>query len=314
MLSEKDALGMLDEAVECLDEPLADPAIIPQLLLARFAKQRVTVALAGDGGDELLYGYQHVPLHALAMKYPRSWRGLGVLAPFLRAIPASHGYFSPGFKTQRLARGLGESDVWARDLAWRGACSASEMGELFVHDVRQQIDIQQAETMMRALGQEVAPWATPWQEWSWGYLRSFLMDEVMVKVDRATMWFGVEGRSPLLDSRVVEVAFSIPDRYKLGEWKGKRLFREILKGVIQEEVLDRPKHGFGVPVADWLRGSLRDRLESFAELSFLAKQGLFEGKTIARWIREHEKGRQDRRKELWAFLMFQLWYARWKIR
>ena len=166
--------------------------------------------------------------------------------------------------------------------------------------------------MLTGLGQEVTPWATPWQEWSWGYLRSFLVDEVMAKVDRATMWFGIEGRSPLLDRRVVEAAFSIPDAYKLGDWKGKRLFREMLRGVIPESVLNKPKHGFGVPVADWLRGPLKKRLEEVAEPTFLAKQGLFDSQTVTRWLKEHHQGRPDRRKELWAFLMFQLWYARWK--
>jgi len=171
-----------------------------------------------------------------------------------------------------------------------------------------------AEEMLRAYSEKVGEWATPWQQWSWGYLRSFLMDEVMVKVDRATMWFGIEGRSPLLDRRVVEAAFAIPDRYKLEEWKNKRLFRELLHGIIPEPVLNRPKHGFGVPTAAWLRGPLKKRLEELSEPGFLREQGLFEPKTVARWIKEHETGKPDRRKELWGFLMFQLWYGGWRNR
>lgn len=310
-LSEKDALSMLDEAVECLDEPLADPAILPQLLLSRFAKKYLTVALAGDGGDELLYGYQHIPLHVFAMRHPQLWSSLGVIKKGAESVPARAGYFSPGFKLQRAGRGLGESDLWKRDLAWRGATTMNEARLLLSSGVREQLDISTAERMLTAYGQDVAPWATPWQEWSWGYLRSFLMDEVMVKVDRATMWFGIEGRSPLLDRRVVEAAFAIPDAYKLGDWKGKRLFRELLDGVIPAPVLNRPKHGFGVPTAAWLLGPLKSRLEAYADPAFLLKQGLFEAKTVRRWIKEHEHGRPDRRKELWAFLLFQLWYARW---
>lgn len=310
-LSEKEALLMLDEAVECLDEPLADPAILPQLLLSRFAKNYLTVALAGDGGDELLYGYQHVPLHAFAMRHPRLWSSAGVLKRAANHIPATQGYFSLGFKLQRAARGLGEGECWSRDLAWRGAVTKEQAVRVFSSSVREQIRFSAADEALQAYGQEVAAWATPWQRWSWGYLRSFLMDEVMVKVDRATMWFGIEGRSPLLDPRVVEAAFAIPDRYKLDDWGGKRLFRELLAGVIPVPLLSRPKHGFGVPTATWLRGPLKSRLTAYAEASFLTKQGLFEPKTLQRWIREHDHGRPDRRKELWAFLLFQLWYARW---
>ncbi|MBP6945476.1 asparagine synthase (glutamine-hydrolyzing) [Patescibacteria group bacterium] len=310
-LSQKDALDMLDEAVECVDEPLADAAILPQLLLARFAKKYLTVALAGDGGDELLYGYQHIPLHTFAMRHPQLWSSLGIGKKLLAHVPAGQGYFSPGFKVQRTARGLGETELWKRDVAWRGAVTASDTLSLFSPAVREGLHISVAEERLTAYEEEVSAWASPWQGWSWGYLRSFLMDEVMVKVDRATMWFGIEGRSPLLDHRVVETAFAIPDHYKLSEWRGKRLFREMLEGVIPESILKQPKHGFGVPTAAWLRGPLRDRLEAVSQPAFLLKQGLFEAKTVNRWKEEHKQGRPDRRKELWAFLMFQLWYARW---
>ncbi len=310
-LSEKDALLMLDEAVECLDEPLADPAILPQLLLARFAKKYLTVALAGDGGDELLYGYQHVPLHAFIMRFPRLWSSARYVKWMASYIPAAQGYFSAGFKLQRAARGLGEKKMWSRDLAWRGAVTQEQTSLLFTSSVRERIHETAADAALEAYGREIATWATPWQQWSWGYLRSFLMDEVMVKVDRATMWFGIEGRSPLLDRRVVEAAFAIPDRYKLDDWGGKRLFRELLGEVIPASILNRPKHGFGVPTAAWLRGPLKSRLDAYAESGFLEKQGLFEAKTVQAWIREHGHGRPDRRKELWAFLLFQLWYARW---
>lgn len=310
-LSEKDALGMLDQAVECLDEPLADPAIIPQLLLSRFTKERVTVALAGDGGDELLYGYQHVPVHAFVMRHAGLWSGLRPFGSFLSSVPAAAGYFSPGFASQRFARGLGESRLWYRDLAWRGACTAQETSSLFVTGVLDALDVHASEKHLEQEAGRLPSSSTIWQQWSWVYLRNFLMDEVMVKVDRATMWYGLEGRSPLLDRRVVEAAFSIPDRYKLGGWKGKRLFREMLRGLVPDSVLNRPKHGFGVPTAAWLRGPLSERLREVMNPTFLTRQGLFESKTVERWVSEHTHGRPDRRKELWAFLLFQLWYARW---
>jgi asparagine synthase (glutamine-hydrolysing) len=137
------------------------------------------------------------------------------------------------------------------------------------------------------------------------------MDDVLVKVDRATMWHSLEARSPILDPSVVSYLLSVPDRYKLGAWKNKRLLKELLRDRIPDEILNRPKHGFAVPTAEWLRGPLLARLREVSDPDFLRKQGLFDHATIKRITDEHFSGRKDRRKELWAYLMFQLWWGRW---
>jgi asparagine synthase (glutamine-hydrolysing) len=311
VLTSKSALEMIDEAVDCLDEPLADAAILPQLLLAKFARKEVTVAVAGDGGDELLLGYQHVPAHAFAGRYPAIWRSLKPFSGLLSSFPASSGYFSAGFKLQRLARGLGEVDPWKRDNAWRGSWSANGLSEILLPEIREAARISTADDLLGARAAEAPDASSFWQRWSWAYLRTFLMDQVMVKVDRATMRMSLEARAPLLDKRVVEAALSIPDRYKLGAWKGKGLFKALLRDKLPPSILDKPKHGFGVPVGDWLNGPLRSRLSDLASDSFLKNQGLFNADVIRRTVAEHAKGRIDRRKELWAFFMFQRWYERW---
>jgi asparagine synthase (glutamine-hydrolysing) len=300
ILTEKDALSMLDEAVELLDEPLADPAILPQLLLAKFTRKHVTVALTGDGGDELLLGYQHIPAHIWANRLPHSAQDIA--RHILRNIPAGSGYFSFGFKAQRFARGLSESDPWARDLAWRGSWLRQ--------DLPLQFDPGFADLQFAARAAEAGDGASFWQKWSWGYLRSYLMDDVLVKVDHATMWHSLEARSPILDPRVVSLLFGLPDHLKLGAWKGKRLFKELLHGRVPDVVLDRPKHGFAVPIAEWLRGPLATQLAEVTSQDFLKSQGLFNAQTVARFISEHTSKKKDRRKELWALLMFQLWYRR----
>lgn len=326
VLTSRAALDMLDEAVACLDEPLADAAVLPQLLLARFARKEVTVAVAGDGGDELLLGYQHVLIHAFAQSHPLLWKTNAVcgLRSAVGLAPAGSGYFSAGFKLQRLARGLGEIDPWKRDLAWRGAWTAGDLSALLRPDVRAAADAGLADELLarraaepRGAGSGSAGLTGErsfWQRWSWAYLRTFLMDEVMVKVDRASMWMSLEARAPLLDRRVVEAIFRIPDRYKLGEWKGKRLFVELLRGKLPDHLLRRPKHGFGVPVAAWLNGPLAGRLAEVSDPVALQRQGLFDPAVIRRMIDEHRRGRPDRRKELWAWLMFQLWYRAWTLR
>jgi asparagine synthase (glutamine-hydrolysing) len=311
VLSAESALSMLDEATACLDEPLADAAVLPQLLLSRFARKHVTVAVAGDGGDELLLGYQHVGPHAVAERYRTLWKMSGVGRALLAAMPAGAGYFSSGFKIQRLARGLGQTNPWIRDVAWRGAWTAGDLSSLLRPEIRQGARVDLAEKMLATRADEID--GSFWRKWSWAYLRTFLMDEVMVKVDRATMWMSLEGRAPLLDTRVVETVFQIPDRYKTGAWSGKRLLKELVRPTLPSSILDRPKHGFGVPVASWLNGPLANELTSYADPSLLSKQALFEPAVIQRLIAEHRAGRPDRRKELWAYLMFQRWYKTWMI-
>jgi asparagine synthase (glutamine-hydrolysing) len=308
ILSTDSALEMLDQATEVLDEPLADPAILPQLLLAKFARNDVTVALSGDGGDELLLGYQHILAHSMVnhlASLPHFLRtSIGAV---LRRMPASNGYFSFGFKAQRLGRGLAEDNPWKRDVLWRGAFTSTELSNLLLPEVRLHAEIESAERLMQKRSQEISH-AGFWQSWSWAYIRTYLMDDVLVKVDRATMWYGLEARCPLLDQSVVKYLLTLPDSMKIGAWKNKRIFKELLRDVIHERILNRPKHGFGIPVSKWLRGSLNPLLRELTSSRLLDEQGLFSSSAVERLIGDHMRGSIDRRKELWALLMFQLWY------
>lgn len=311
VLSASRGFEMLDQAVACLDEPLADAAILPQLLLAEYTRKHVKVAVAGDGGDELLIGYQHIPLHAFANAHPAIWKASGIFTPFTKLIPAKSGYFSSGFKVQRLGRGLGESNPWKRDLAWRGPWTSSDCANLLRSDLRASANVQLADELFEGRANEAGSGATFWQKWSWAFLRTFLMDQVMVKVDRSTMWMGLEARAPLLDPRVVEYVLRVPDKYKIGAWSEKRLFKELLRNELPSKILNRPKHGFGVPVAGWIRSELSDTLQRVSSPDFLGSQGLFEPKQVKKAIDEHQRGWIDRRKELYSFLMFQRWYEQW---
>jgi asparagine synthase (glutamine-hydrolysing) len=312
VLSADAALSMLNEATACLDEPLADAAVLPQMLLARFARTQVTVAVAGDGGDELFLGYQHVPAHGFVHAHPVLAKVVGTYGRgVVETVPAAGGYFSAGFKLQRLARGLGVTNPWARDNAWRGAWTAEGVSQLLRPEIRAAAQVGLADELLRQRAEEIGTDRSFWQQWSWAYLRTFLMDDVMVKVDRATMWMSLEARAPLLDRRVVEAAFAIPDKWKTGAWANKRLLKALVSDTLPASVIDRPKHGFGVPVAAWLNGPLAKELASYADPSFVNRQGLFDPSVVQRVIREHRAGRPDRRKELWAYLMFQRWWQRW---
>lgn len=311
VLKESDALDVLGEAVNLFDEPLADASILPTLLLSKFARSHVTVALSGDGGDELLLGYQHVSAHRFLNAVPRHFAGLmGSFASLLEIMPAGQDYFSLGFKLQRIARGLGVVDPFARDVSWRGSMTKKDLKSILLPEIAQDIDINYAETQLTERATEI-PSQDFWQKWSWAYIRTFLMDEVLVKVDRATMWYSLEARAPLLDVRIVEFLLTLPSFYKLGAWGNKRLFKEILRGKVPDEVLAGKKHGFAVPVAKWLNGTLSKDLSDLLSKEMLVKQGLFNPTAVQAMVAEHRSKKIDRRKELWAMLMFQLWYYRW---
>ena len=306
-LTAESALSMLGEATEMLDEPLADAAVLPQLLLSRFARKQVTVALSGDGGDELLMGYQHIPAHRVVEVLPAISRFGSRVA---QKLPAGGGYFSLGFKAQRFARGVSIENRLARDLAWRGAVDASTLKQILDPQVLLNADPDWSERLLIEYAAEAGNDSDGWRGWSWAYLRSFLMDEVLVKVDRATMWFSLESRAPLLDRRVVEYLLALPTKYKTGRWGKKRLLRELVKGRVPSEILDKPKHGFGVPVADWLRGPLKSMLLELTAADRLREQGLFQTEGVERLVSDHISGKIDRRKELWAMLQFQLWHSK----
>jgi asparagine synthase (glutamine-hydrolysing) len=195
-------------------------------------------------------------------------------------------------------------------LAWRGAVDASTLKQILDSRVLLNADPDWSERLLTEYAAEAGNDFDGWRGWSWAYLRSFLMDEVLVKVDRATMWFSLESRAPLLDRRVVEYLLALPTKYKTGAWGKKRLLRELVKGRVPSEILDKPKHGFGVPVADWLRGPLKSMLLELTATDRLREQGLFRPEGVEQLVSDHISGRIDRRKELWAMLQFQLWHSK----
>lgn len=310
ILSEGKVLEMLDEAVDLLDEPLADPSILPQLLISKFTKQNVTVCLSGDGGDELLLGYQHIKAHILLEKLKFvNERILNIFSKTLSFIPSSSGYFSFGFIAQRFSRGLKAKNRLERDILWRGSYKDEDLEKLIKEEILKDVEKKSPLQIVKKYSDEYDKKET-WASWSFSYLRTFLMDDVMVKVDRATMWYGLEGRAPILDSKVVTLLLSLPEKYKLGKYKNKGLFKKILGDKIPVEILNSPKHGFGVPVAKWLNNNLSNKLLLVSEETFINKQNIFNRDFILKMIQEHKNG-TDRRKELWAYLMFQLWYIKW---
>lgn len=296
---------MLPEVSEWLDEPFGDASILPTRLLSQFARESVGVALGGDGADELLAGYPTFEAERAAglyRKLPRPARSM-VEAAAAR-LPVSHRNFSLDFKIKQFLRGAAEAPPIAHQ-RWLGSFSGPELADLLVDPV---LDV---EAEHRALAASIAPEADPLERSLALYQETYLPEDILTKVDRAGMAAGLEVRAPFLDAELVDDIHRLPSSYKYDGRQTKRLLKRAVAGKLPRETLGRPKKGFGIPVARWLRGPLAPWLDSLLGPDRIQREGLFRPEAVARLIGEHQAGVRDRRKPLWTLLMFQLWRDRW---
>lgn len=296
----EDALAVVPSLAELYDEPFADSSQIPTTLVARMARRDVTVALSGDGGDELFGGYSRY------FRVQRWWDQCAKVPGPLR--------WPAGWALATSARLPGRG-------AWRG--KVGKMGELL--QTRSKTEFYRhfvsywanpAEAVVG--GDEPAtPFSEPFQGTTYDAMMeldaaTYLPDDILVKVDRAAMAASLETRVPMLDHRVYEFAWSLPLQYKIRRGTGKWALRELLYRHVPRELVDRPKKGFGVPLAAWLRGPLRDWGEALLDESRLRQQGLFHPEPILRKWREHQSRHRDWSTHLWGVLMTQAWLDRYR--
>lgn len=306
-----DMIAEIPAIAEMLDEPMADASILPTYLLSRFVRKEITVALGGDGGDELFAGYPTFQAAKLARAYrmlPEAVRDRAI-APFVNRIPESDRNMSLGFKLKRFVGGI-DTDDWIMHQRWMGNFSGGALADLFAPEHAPLA----AHDPWLALGpwREEARGLSPENAVLWSYLRTYLMDEVLVKADRASMRASLELRAPLLDHRLVEEVFRMPYAWKQRGFTGKWLLKELMRGKIPDAIIDRPKKGFGIPLARWFRAELSQFLDETLSETAIREMGLFRYETIARMGALHRSGARDFRKELWTLAVFALWWKRWR--
>lgn len=299
-------LDLLPEAACWLDEPFGDASILPTHLLSRFAREHVKVVLGGDGADELLAGYPTFAAEGAAEAFrrlPTAARRLTRAA--VGRLPVEHGNFSLDFRLKQFLKGAGQPLPLAHQ-RWLGSFSGEEVAALLVEPPG--IDVE-AEHLIRA--EALTPGGDPLARSLALYQDTYLPEDILTKADRASMACGLEVRAPFLDSDFVDLVQALPSRYKFARGRTKRLLKRAAAGRLPTTIRDRPKKGFGIPVARWLRGPLSELLDELLGPDRLARQGLFQPVEVARLVREHRDGVRDHRKPLWTLLMFQLWHDRW---
>ena len=312
VLGARAGLDLMEQLPELLDEPLGDASLLPTYLLSRFARRSVTVALSGDGGDELFAGYPTYQAHRLARvlaSLPDAVRD-HLLRPAVARLPVSPDNLSLDFRLKRFVAGLGLDDV-ERHAVWMGSFTPIEQRELFTADALAQMGRAPSYDAFREIAAHAAT-ATPLARMLYLDLKTYLGEGVLTKVDRASMACSLEVRVPLLDRRVVELATSLPDHLKLHRFTTKYILREVARTMLPRDIVSRPKKGFGVPLARWFRAELADPLADALNPSALRRDGLFRPDVVERLISEHRLGRHDHRKKLYTLLAFQLWAARYR--
>ncbi len=301
-IGEKEMFSLVEEIPSYYDEPFADSSQIPTMLVSELARKKVTVALSGDGGDELFCGYNVYD----KVRQAQLLDGIGTLAGM--AGDLLHITERYPFKIRVIAQN--------RNRETKTQFPAGNYLKI-------------AQAMVRTEGMEEAlsctyDFESSYEEQNWQERRmlldidTYLPGDILCKVDRSSMKYSLEARCPILDQRVVEYAFRLPHRFKYEKGNKKRILKDIACELIPGELLERPKRGFAVPLDKWLRGPLKEQILSFSDKEFLMRQGIFDPEFIGPFLSDYMKkgdegagSGKNYSRIIWAFLMFQKWYERY---
>lgn len=301
LVVEADAVALMRELVWYFDEPFGDASAIPTFLVSRLAAGHVKMVLSGDGGDELFGGYERYRRFARLDAFARGSLGLG--APALRLAA----WLLGGARGRRLAR------------------IAERVAQPFPDRYLSGVALNTAGDLRQLLHPDLAP-ADPYASLRGLFARediaqpldriiaadigSYLADDILVKVDRMTMANSIEARAPLLDHELAEFAARLPADLKLRGGTGKYLLKQVARELLPEQVLNKPKQGFAIPLARWLRGELRELMCDTLDEAGLGRRGVFDAAGVRRRIAEHLAGTHDHSEALWLVLTYELWARR----
>ena len=308
VLRAEECAGLLPDIVSSMDVPMADASVAPQWLLAKTTREHVTVALGGDGSDELWCGYEHYIGFDLAERYNKvpAFLRHKLIEPICHHLPASSGYINPRLATETFLRAAAQP-AWLRIQSMLTACSPEMQRELLALEDKTFLERERLYAPTREAYYQW-PEACGLDRASNTYVRGFMLDDILVKVDRCSMLNSLEVRAPFLDTKVAEFTARLPMSCKLKGFKRKYLLKKAFAGLLPDKILNRNKRGFQIPVAQWLRGRLRPLMEDLFSAESVKAQGFFNPAVLRRMMDDHFSGRKDLRVPLWTLMVFQLWW------
>lgn len=302
LLSQDRLLELIPHVTDLLDEPMGDPAVIPTYLLSKFTRSHVKVALGGDGSDELLMGYQDYQALKATQIFDVLPKGvLRRVSGLVERLPARRAaYLGATLRETPQRRLLSLIGQFRGQSRW-----------ILSHDVRQQLPpsvYTEADTAFAAATSGANGWADASIA---AYVRGYLQEDILVKVDRASMAASLEVRAPFLDPDLMDFLATVGPSLKLRRMTRKYLLKRVMRGRIPDEIIDRPKHGFAVPLDAWFRGALRPLAVERLSSERVKAAGLLDPVAVDRLLSDHLAGRAERGHQLWLLLQLDLWCERW---
>jgi asparagine synthase (glutamine-hydrolysing) len=308
----KDALDLINDLPFFYDEPFADSSAIPTILVSKMARKHVTVALSADGGDELFAGYNRYDymlkygqkLEKIPKIFRKSLAGAMSIIP-ANQLPILKKRYNFHQRYEKVKKLLKEFDNEAIMMSLSQQFTSEQMREILKfsnHDNRD----------LAFFSKELKPeYLTPLSYMLAIDFQTYLVDDIMQKVDRASMAVSLEGREPFLDHDLINWAAQLPDDFKYKSGIKKYILKEIVHEMVPKEMMERPKMGFAIPIADWLAKDLKPIVEIYLSKELLNHHQLFDTDFIEKLKTDVFNGKKEMASKLWYFLMFQMWYERW---
>ena len=305
-----DVVTLFDELMKYMEDPIGDFSIFPTYLVSRHARKHVTVALSGDGGDELFGGYETYIANGLAEKYsllPNAIRKhfIEPLVMSLHPRPEKKGLIN---KMRRFVEGA-QYPQGLSHARWRIFAGEAVRQHLFTPEALGQIDLPAGNHIFQLI--QSAGERDPINTSLYVDLKSYLCDNCLLKVDRMSMANSLEVRVPYLDKEMVELAFQVPGRLKVNNGQTKVLLKKVAARHIPRECVYRPKEGFSIPIKNWLGGQLRPLMEDLLNPETIRREGVFQAPAIEQLKNEHINGAANHSHVLWALMVFQAWRKLW---
>ena len=299
IFSVDDMKNLIPNIFESMDEPFADASLLPTYFLCSYAKEEVTVALSGDGGDEVFGGYPTYYARKLAEQIP-PWT-YSILKYGANLLPVNDDNISFDFKAKKFTEAL-KYDPDVRHQYWLGSFNHSQKQSLFSNDVKNKLNGKDILTGLVKNQMQDCDTEDNWERSLWQDMRFYLQDNMLVKVDRASMMNSLEVRVPLLDHEVVEFSARIPAKFKYRNTQSKYILKRMAEHHLPNEIVYREKKGFGIPIAKWLKKELKTQFDDMVENSELCEH-LFDSDYLLKLQDDHLNNRKDNRKLLWAVLV-----------